>query len=65
MKRSSLFLIVILLIASLFSMQQLNAQDKNKEEKEKQIVIEKEIEAQKRSMHDQKRAHEEALQRLQ
>jgi hypothetical protein len=65
MKRSSLFLIVILLIASLFSMQQLNAQDKNKEEKEKQIVIEKEIEAQKRSMQDQKRAHEEALQRLQ
>jgi hypothetical protein len=65
MKRSSLFLLVILLIGSLLPTQQLNAQDKNKEEKEKQIVIEKEIEAQKKSMQDQKKAHEEALQRLQ
>jgi hypothetical protein len=65
MKKSSLFLTGILLSASFFSMQQLNAQDKNKEVKEKQIVIEKEIEAQKKSMQDQKRAHEEAMMRLQ
>jgi hypothetical protein len=65
MKKSVLFLIVIFLTASGSSLQQLSAQDKNKEEQEKEIRIQKTIEEQKRSMADQKRAQEEALQNLQ
>jgi len=65
MKKSFLFLIVIFLIASGSCFQQLSAQDKNKEEQEKEIRIQKTIEDQKRSMADQKRAREEALQNLQ
>ena len=65
MKKSVLFLIVISLIASVSSFQQISAQDKNKEEQEKEIRIQKTIEDQKRSMADQKRAREEALQNLQ
>jgi hypothetical protein len=65
MKKSVLFLIAIFLIATGSSLQQLSAQAKNKEEQEKEIRIQRTIEDQKRSMADQKRAQEEALQNLQ
>lgn len=65
MKKSVLFLVVISLIASVSSFQQLAAQDKNKEEQEKEFRIQKTIEEQKKSMSDQKRAQEEALRNLQ
>ncbi|MBK7712238.1 MAG: hypothetical protein IPJ37_15695 [Bacteroidales bacterium] len=65
MKRSVLFLIVIFLLASASSLQQVNAQDKTKEEQEKEIMIQKTIDEQKKSMADQKRAQEDALQQLQ
>jgi hypothetical protein len=65
MKKSVLFLIVIFLIASVSSLQQSAAQDKNKEEKEKEVRIQKTIEEQKKSMADQKREQEEALRNLQ
>ena len=55
MKKSVLFLIGIFLITSVSSSQQLAAQDKNKEEQEKEIRIQRTIEEQKRSMADQKK----------
>jgi len=65
MKKSLLFVIIILLITSAASLQQLSAQDKTKEDKEKEMRIQQQIEEQKKSMADQKRAQEEALQSLQ
>jgi len=65
MKKSVLFLIVIFLITSITSLQQMAAQDKSKEEQEKEFMIQKKIEEQKKSMSDQKKAQEEALQDLQ
>jgi hypothetical protein len=65
MKKSVLFLIVIFLLASVASLQQATAQDKTKEKQEQEIKIQKAIEEQKRSMTDQKKAQEEALQNLQ
>jgi hypothetical protein len=65
MRRSVLFLTVVFLIVSASSLQRINAQDKTKEEKEKEIRIQKTIDEQKKSMADQKRAQEEALQQLQ
>jgi len=65
MKKSVLFLIVIFFIASLSSTQQLIAQDKTREEQEKEFRIQRTIEEQKKAMADQKKAQEEALQNLQ
>jgi hypothetical protein len=65
MKKSVLFLIVFSLLTSVSSLQQVTAQEKTKEEKEKEIRIQKTIEEQKKSMADQKKAQEEALQNLQ
>jgi predicted RNase H-like HicB family nuclease len=65
MKKSVLFLIVIFLVASLCPLQQVSAQEKTREEQEKEIRIQRTIEEQKRSMADQKKAQEEALQNLQ
>jgi hypothetical protein len=65
MKKSSLLLIVSILTAFLFSFQQLSSQEKSKEEKEKEYMIQKTIEEQKKAMMEQKKAQEEALQDLQ
>jgi hypothetical protein len=65
MKKSVLFLINIMLVASLYSLQQISAQAKTREEQEKEIRIQRTIEEQKRSMADQKKSQEEALQNLQ
>jgi hypothetical protein len=65
MKKSILFFIVVFLIASVSSLQQSSAQDKTREEKEKEMRIQKTIDEQKKSMADQKRAQEEALKELQ
>jgi hypothetical protein len=65
MKTSMPFVIIIFLITSVASLQQLTAQDNTKEDKEKEYMIQKKIEEQKKSMSDQKRAQEEALQNLQ
>jgi hypothetical protein len=62
MKKSVLFFIVIFLITSISSMQQVSGQDKTKEEKEKEIRIQKTIDEQKKSMADQKRAQDESFQ---
>lgn len=64
MKKSVLFLIVILLITSFSSFQQLSAQEKTKDDKEKEIIIQQAIEQQKKEMADQKKAQEDAMQNL-
>jgi hypothetical protein len=64
MKKSVLFLTVFFLLTSVSSLQILSAQEKNKEEKEKEYMIQKKIEEQKKAMTDQQKAHEEALQNL-
>ena len=65
MKKTVLFPIVFFFVTSVSSFQQLAAQDKNKEEQEKEIRIQKTIEEQKKSMADQKREQKEALRNLQ
>jgi hypothetical protein len=65
MKRSVLFLIIVFLLGSLSSLQQTTAQDKSKEEQEKEFKIQKAIEEQKKTMADQKKVQEEALKNLQ
>ena len=65
MKKSVLFLIVIFLLSSVCSVQQATAQDKTKEEKDKEYKIQKAIEEQKKSMADEKKTQEDALQYLQ
>ena len=64
MKKFSLFLIVILLIAAGSSFQQITAQEKTKEEQEKEQKIQQEIDQQKKAMAEQKKAQEEANQAL-
>jgi hypothetical protein len=61
MKKSSLILVIIFLF-SLGSFQRIEAQDKSKEEKEKQL--QETIEAQKKAMVEQKEAQEEVLKAL-
>jgi len=58
MKKNRLVLSAIFLIAVVISVQQVTAQDKTKEEQEKELKILKEIEVQKRAMSDQKREQE-------
>jgi hypothetical protein len=62
MKKSSLILAIIFLI-SMCSFQRIEAQDKSKdkEEKEKQMLLQESIEAQKKAMVEQKKAQEDAL----
>ena len=65
MKKYSLFLIVIFLISTASSFQQLSAQEKTKEEQEKDAKIQKSIEQQKKEMSEQKKARLETDQDLQ
>jgi type II secretory pathway pseudopilin PulG len=59
MKKRFLLLAVIFLISTGLSFQQVNAQEKTKEEKEKELQIQEAINAQKKAMADQKKAQEE------
>jgi hypothetical protein len=61
MKKFSLFLIVIFLLSAASSFQQLAAQEKTKEEKEKELKIQQSIEQQKKAMSDQKKAQSESV----
>jgi hypothetical protein len=61
MKKFSLFLIVIFLLSAASSFQQLAAQEKSKEEKEKELKIQQSIELQKKAMSDQKKAQSETV----
>jgi hypothetical protein len=65
MKRTGLFLISALLMTTLLSFQQAAAQEKSKEDQEKEFKIQQAIDEQKKAMVDQKKAQEEALQNLQ
>lgn len=65
MKKSYLFLTGIFLIIPLLSFQQLAAQEKSKEDQEKEYKIQQAIDEQKKAMLYQKKAQEEALQNLQ
>jgi hypothetical protein len=65
MKRTGLFLISVSLIISLLSFQQAAAQEKSKEDQEKEFKIQQAIDEQKKAMVDQKKAQEEAMQNLQ
>jgi hypothetical protein len=56
MKKFRLFLIVIFLISVGSSFQQITAQEKTKEEKEKDLKIQQSIEQQKKAMAEQKKA---------
>jgi hypothetical protein len=56
MKKYSLFLIVILLISVGSSFQRVTAQEKTKEEQEKDLKIQKDIDLQKKAMAEQKKA---------
>jgi hypothetical protein len=60
MKKFSLFLIVIFLIAAGSSFQQISAQEKTKTEQEKEQKIQQEIDQQKKAMADHKKAQAEA-----
>jgi hypothetical protein len=65
MKRTGQFLISALLMTTLLSFQQAAAQEKSKEDQEKEFKIQQAIDEQKKAMVDQKKAQEEALQNLQ
>lgn len=60
MKKKSLLIIIVFLISAGASFQYINAQEKSKEEQEKEVKIQKEIELQKKSMAEQKKALTEA-----
>jgi hypothetical protein len=60
MKKKSLLLIIVFLISVGSSFQYINAQEKSKEEQEKEVKIQKEIELQKKTMAEQKKALTEA-----
>jgi len=64
MKKYSLFLIVFFFISTASSFQQLNAQEKTKEEQEKEAKIQKSIDQQKKEMSEQKKAKLETDQDL-
>jgi hypothetical protein len=65
MKKSALFLISISLISSLLSFQQATAQEKSKEDQEKELKLQQAIDEQKKAMVEQKKAQEDAMQSLQ
>ena len=56
MKKSSLMIITAFLISVCFSLQPLSAQDKTKEEKEKEMKLQQAIDQQKKAMLEQKKA---------
>jgi ATPase subunit of ABC transporter with duplicated ATPase domains len=60
MKKFSLFILVLFLITAASSFQQINAQDKEKEEQD--VKIQKSIDEQKKAISDQKKAKAEAEQ---
>src|SRR5450759_4235443 len=60
MKKFSLFLIVIFIITTGSSFQQVSAQEKTKEEQEKELKIQQEIDQQKKAMAEQQKALEES-----
>jgi type II secretory pathway pseudopilin PulG len=62
MKRSTLILTIILLISMGFSLQSLNAQDKSKEDKEKELRMQETIDAQKRAFVEQQKAQKDMQQ---
>jgi hypothetical protein len=64
MKKSSLILAIIFLFSICFSFQQVNAQEKTKEQMEKEKQIQEEIDAQKKAMVEQKKAQEEVQKAL-
>ncbi|MCX6330824.1 MAG: hypothetical protein NTZ85_15080 [Bacteroidia bacterium] len=64
MKKSSLILAIIFLFSICFSFQQANAQEKTKEQMEKEKQIQEEIDAQKKAMVEQKKAQEEVQKAL-
>ena len=64
MKKSSLLLAVIFLFAVVTSFQKVNAQEKSKEEKEKELRMQEAIDAQKKAMAEQKKAQEEVRKAL-
>jgi ATPase subunit of ABC transporter with duplicated ATPase domains len=59
MKKSSLILVVVFLISVCASFQGVNAQEKTKEEKEKELKLQQTIEQQKKAIAEQKKAQEE------
>jgi hypothetical protein len=63
MKKSSLILVVIFLI-SMTSFQSINAQDKTKADKEKEMRMQETIDAQKKAMAEQQKAQQKAQQEL-
>jgi len=65
MKRTGLFLVTVFLITSGTFFQRVTAQEKTKEEQEKEFNIQKTIELQKKAMNEQKKAQEKALEKLQ
>jgi hypothetical protein len=64
MKKLRLFLIVIFLVSSASSFQQVIAQEKTKEEQEKDVKIQQAIDQQKKAMAEQKKTQAEAEQSL-
>jgi len=64
MKKYSLFLIVIFLVSLGSSFQQISAQEKTKEQQEKEMKIQKAIDEQKKAMADQKKVQSESEQSL-
>jgi hypothetical protein len=64
MKKFSLFLLVIFLITAVSSFQQVTAQDKTKEEQDKDAKIQQSIDQQKKAMADQKKVKAESEQAL-
>ncbi len=65
MKKTGLFLISVFMITCLLSFQQAAAQEKSKEDQEKEIKIQQAIDVQKKVMVEQKKAQEGALENLQ
>lgn len=59
MKKYGLFLLIILFITATASLQPVTAQDKTKEDKEKEYKMQQSIEKQKKAMADQKKAEAE------
>jgi hypothetical protein len=64
MKKSSLILAVIFLISMSFSFQSLNAQEKTKVQKEKELRMQEAIDAQKKAMAEQEKAQQKAQQEV-
>jgi hypothetical protein len=65
MKKRTLILAVIFLLTAGMSFQRVNAQDKTKEEKEKELQMQETIKEQKKAMAEQKKAEEELQKSLQ